>query len=186
MAHRKGHKAVFGIYESEDSVGNAIDRLRAAAYRSDDISILIPSKEGSPDFVFQKMTKAAKGAVIGVFFGFLTGVFVHFFVTASISVAAMMVILGVVGGLFGSRIPEYVVKRYDELSYGGGILVSVHAADSQRLKKAKEILEVSGAHGISVVREEKVSPNSPKFKSGLPPDHFDPFAKMDNDFRFKF
>ena len=56
----KGHKAVFGIYGSEPSVADAVDSLKVAAYRADDISILKPAKAGSPEFAFEKKTKAKK------------------------------------------------------------------------------------------------------------------------------
>jgi len=46
-------------------------------------------------------------------------------------------------------IPEYEAKRYQGLVKGGGILLSVHSDNSNETKRAKEILERTGAQDIS-------------------------------------
>jgi hypothetical protein len=53
------------------------------------------------------------------------------------------------GALIGMGIPEYVAKRYEGRVKDGGILLSVHSDDSQWTKKAKEILERTGAQDVS-------------------------------------
>ena len=50
-------------------------------------------------------------------------------------------------------IPEYEAKRYEGRVKDGGILLSVHSDDSQWTKKAKEILEQTGAQDISSTGE---------------------------------
>jgi len=52
-------------------------------------------------------------------------------------------------------IPEYEAKRYEGRVKDGGILLSVHSDDSQWTKKAKEILERTGAQDISSTGEAK-------------------------------
>ena len=56
---------------------------------------------------------------------------------------------GLTGALIGMGIPEYVAKRYEGRVKDGGILLSVHSDDSQWTKKAKEILERTGAQDVS-------------------------------------
>ena len=50
-------------------------------------------------------------------------------------------------------IPEYEAKRYEGRVKDGGILLSVHSDDSQWTKKAKEILERTGAEDVSSTGE---------------------------------
>jgi hypothetical protein len=60
---------------------------------------------------------------------------------------------GVTGALIGMGIPEYEAKRYEGRVKDGGILLSVHSDDSQWTKKAKEILERTGAQDVSSTGE---------------------------------
>ena len=50
-------------------------------------------------------------------------------------------------------IPEYEAKRYEGRVKEGGILLSVHCDDSNWTKRAKEILERTGAQDISSTGE---------------------------------
>ena len=52
-------------------------------------------------------------------------------------------------------IPEYEAKRYEGRIKEGGILLSVHSDDSEWTKKAKAILERTGAQDISSTGEAK-------------------------------
>jgi hypothetical protein len=50
-------------------------------------------------------------------------------------------------------IPEYEAKRYEGRIKKGGILLSVHADNSEWAHRAKEILERTGAEDISSTGE---------------------------------
>ena len=50
-------------------------------------------------------------------------------------------------------IPEYEAKRYEGRIKHGGILLSVHCDNSEWTKKAKQILEDTGAEDISSTGE---------------------------------
>jgi hypothetical protein len=52
-------------------------------------------------------------------------------------------------------IPEYEAKRYEGRVKEGGILLSVHSDTSDEIKKAKEILERTGAQDISSTGESR-------------------------------
>jgi uncharacterized membrane protein len=56
---------------------------------------------------------------------------------------------GITGALIGLGIPEYEAKRYEGRIKEGGILLSVHCDDSNWTKRAKEILERTGAQDVS-------------------------------------
>ena len=65
--------AVFGIYSSRSGVENAVDALKAEAFRNTDISVLFPQNEGSKDFAHEKGTKAPEGAAAGAGTGAIVG-----------------------------------------------------------------------------------------------------------------
>jgi hypothetical protein len=50
-------------------------------------------------------------------------------------------------------IPEYEAKRYAGRVKDGGILISVHSDSSEWTKRAKEILERTGAQDVSSTGE---------------------------------
>jgi hypothetical protein len=60
---------------------------------------------------------------------------------------------GFTGALIGLGIPEYEAKRYEGRLQKGGILLSVHCDTSDEIKRAKEILERTGAEDISSTGE---------------------------------
>jgi len=74
--------AVFGIYRSRAAVEIGVEALRAADFRSTDVSVLFPENEGTKDFAHEKNTKAPEGtaagatsgAVVGGTLGWLAGV----------------------------------------------------------------------------------------------------------------
>src|SRR5258708_16903720 len=167
--------AVFGIYPSYAAVENGVDALKAAGFRNTDISVLFPENVGTKDFAMQKGTKAPEGAatgagtgaVIGGGLGWLAGIGalaipgVGPFIAAGPIVAALAgagvggAVGGITGALVGMGIPEYEAKRYEGRVKEGGILLSVHCDDSKWTKKAKEILEETGAEDISSTGETK-------------------------------
>jgi hypothetical protein len=161
--------AVFGIYPNVASVDNAVDALKSAGFRNSDISVLFPENTGTRDFAHEKNTKAPEGAatgagagaVVGGGLGWLAGIGALAipglgpFIAAGPIVAALAgagaggAVGGLTGALIGMGIPEYEAKRYEGRVKDGGILLSVHSDDSAWTKKAKSILEGTGAQDIS-------------------------------------
>ena len=60
---------------------------------------------------------------------------------------------GIAGALVGMGIPEYEAKRYEGRVKDGGILLSVHSDNSDWTKRAKMIMEATGAQDISSTSE---------------------------------
>ncbi len=165
--------AVFGIYRDYAGVENAVDALKEAGYRNTDISVLFPENAGTKDFAVKKDTKAPEGAatgagtgaVIGGGLGWLAGIGALAipglgpFIAAGPIVAALAgvgvggAVGGVTGALIGMGIPEYEAKRYEGRVKEGGILLSVHSDNSEWTKKAKGILEQTGAQDIASAGE---------------------------------
>ena len=165
--------AVFGIYPNRTSVDSAADALKAAGFRNTDISVLFPDKTGTKDFAHEKDTKAPEGASTGAGTGALLGGGLGWlagigalaipglgpFIAAGPIMAALAgagvggAVGGLTGALIGMGIPEFEAKRYEGRVKDGGILLSVHSDDSQWTKKAKEILERTGAQDVSSTGE---------------------------------
>jgi len=165
--------AVFGIYNDAVSVGGGLQALRTAGFRNTDVSILMPENTGTKDFAHTKETKApegattgaASGAVIGGVLGWLVGIGAlaipglgPFLAAGPImgmlaGAGAAGVAGGIVGCLVGLGIPEYEAKRYEGRIKNGGILLSVHCDNSDWVKRAKKILEETGAEDVSSAGE---------------------------------
>jgi hypothetical protein len=167
--------SVFGIYTSYTNVENGVDGLKAAGFSNRDISVLFPESAGTKDFAVAKATKAPEGAttgagtgaVVGGALGWLLGIGALAipglgpFIAAGPIMAALAgagvggTVGGLAGALVGMGIPEYEAKRYEGRVKDGGILLSVHSDSSDWTKRAKEILEATGAQDISSTGEAK-------------------------------
>ena len=165
--------AAFGIYVDRLAVENAVDKLKINGYRNTDISVLFPENIGTKDFAHEKHTKAPEGAttgagtgvVIGGALGWLAGIGslaipgVGPLIAAGPIVAALAgagaggTLGGIVGALVGMGIPEYEAKRYEGRVKSGSILLSVHCDNSEWTKRAKQILEDTGAEDVSSAGE---------------------------------
>src|SRR6202050_2347170 len=66
-------KAVFGIAKSESQAILIADRLRAAGFSENDVSVLFPDKQGTKDFAHEQHTKAPEGAAVGAGSGAVLG-----------------------------------------------------------------------------------------------------------------
>jgi len=165
--------AVYGIFRTRNQAENAVDRLVAAGFRTEDISVLLPENVGTKDFAHEKNTKAPEGTttgavtggVVGGTLGLLAGIGALAipglgpFIAAGPIMATLAgvgaggAVGGLVGALIGMGIPEYEAKRYEGRIKEGGILMSVHCDNSDWTKKAKELLEQTGAEDISSTGE---------------------------------
>jgi hypothetical protein len=184
--------AAFGIFASRASAETAVDRLTAAGFSNQDVSVLMSDKGGSKDFAAEKNTKAPEGATTGVgvggaiggTLGLLAGVGalaipgVGPLIAAGPIMAALAglgvggAVGGLVGALVGMGIPEYEAKRYEGRVKDGGILLSVHCDSSDEVSKAKDILKAAGAEDIASSGEKAVSTH------GVEKDHVDPATRI--------
>ena len=165
--------AAFGIYRNLEDLERGVDELRAASFRNEDVSVLFPDNEGSKQFAHEKHTKAPEGAATGATTGVLVGGALGWlvgigalaipglgpFIAAGPIMAALAgagaggTVGGLTGALIGAGIPEYEAKRYEGRIKNGGILLSVHCDDSHWTKRAKDILERTGAQDVSSAGE---------------------------------
>ena len=162
--------AVFGIYTDRSSVDRAVEALKGAGFSNNDVSALFPENKGTKDFAHEKSTKAPEGATTGAGTGALLGGGLGWlagigalaipglgpFIAAALAGAGVGgAVGGLTGALIGMGIPEYEAKRYEGRVKDGGILLSVHSDSSNETKRAKEILERTGAQDISSTGEAR-------------------------------
>ena len=165
--------AVYGIYNDRSKVEQAVEALKNANFRSEDISVLFPAGKNTKEFSVEKDTKspqgamagAGTGAAIGGVLGWLAGIGALIIPGAGPFIAAGPIVAalagagagglagGVAGALIGMGIPEHEANRYEKRIKKGGILLSVHADDRDLTDKAKDILEQTGAEDISYKAE---------------------------------
>jgi hypothetical protein len=165
--------SVIGIYPDRNTVSDAINVLRRAGYRTTDVSVLSSDNQGSKDFAHEKRTKALEGAALGAVGGAVIGAALAWLVStqivtisalrplvdagpvlATIAGAGAFGALGwVVGFLAGTRLSEYVAKRYAGRIRRGGILMSVHCDSPEWCDRAKKTLKDTGARQISSAPE---------------------------------
>jgi len=164
---------VYGIFRNRSQAETAVDRLVENGFRTEDISVLLAENVGTKDFAHEKHTKApegtatgaAAGGVVGGTLGLLAGIGALAipglgpFIAAGPIMATLAgagaggVVGGLVGALVGLGIPEYEAKRYEGRIKEGGILMSIHCDNSDWTKKAKGLLEQTGAEDISSTGE---------------------------------
>jgi hypothetical protein len=172
--------AVFGIYTSRPAVEQATDTLIKSGFSTSDISVLLPENLGSKEMGTQKATKAPEGAttgagtgaVLGGALGLLAGIGALAIPGVGPLIAAGPImgalagmgvggaVGGIAGGLIGMGIPEYEAKRYEGRLQKGGILLSVHCTTSDEIKRAKDLMERTGAEDVSSTGESSVSSKS--------------------------
>src|SRR5262247_1781727 len=157
-------QAVFCLAQTEAQAIAIVDRLKAAGFSANDISVLFLDKTGTNDFAHEHHTKAPEGAAAGAGTGGLLGGALGWLVgigalaipglgpfiaagpimAALSGVAAGAALGGIAGALIGLGIPEYEAKRYEGKINEGHVLISVHTDDRTERSRAKEILDRAG------------------------------------------
>jgi len=169
--------AAFAIFPNRSAAESAVDRLIAAGFSNQDVSVLMSDNDSAREFATEKNTKAPEGTttgvgvggVIGGTLGLLAGIGalaipgVGTLIAAGPIMGALSglgvggVVGGLVGALIGLGIPEYEAKRYEGRVKDGGILVSVHCDTSEEISRAKDVLKQAGGEDIASSGEKSVS-----------------------------
>ena len=164
MAH-----AVFCTVKTSTQATQIADSLKDAGFSHNDISVLMPDKDGTKDFAVDNQTKAPEGATAGVGTGALLGGGLGWLagigalaipgvgpliaagpIMAALTGAALGGSLGgVTGALIGMGIPEYEARLYEGKLKGGRILISAHSDNAEGTARAKQIFETAKAEDIS-------------------------------------
>jgi hypothetical protein len=173
MADSK-NAVVFGIYKGRAQAEIGVAQLIQEGFASADISALLQAGGDTRDFAHEKNTKAPEGTTAGVAaggavggtLGLLAGIGAIAIpgigpflaagpiMTTLAGLGAGGAVGGLIGALAGMGIPEYEAKHYEGRIKNGGTLLSVHCDTSDEVKRAKEVLEQTGADDISSSGEE--------------------------------
>jgi len=165
--------AVYCIAKSPTQTERIVDLLLTSGIRDQDISVLLPDRDGDRDFAHEHNTKAPEGAVTGASAGGITGGVLGLLagigalaipgvgsliaagpIMAALSVAAVgAAVGGIAGSLIGMGIPEFEARRYEDMVKGGNILMSVHSERSEETCRIKDIFLNAGAEDISTTSE---------------------------------
>jgi hypothetical protein len=167
------NQAVVGIVHTRVEAETLVDCLKAARFADNDISVLLPDKEGTQDFAHDNSTKAPEGAIAGVSTGGAIGGVIGVLagigaltipgvgpliaagpILAGLSGAAVgATIGGVAGALIGMGIPEYEAKLYEGRIRDGNILIAAHCLNGEQLKVAEDLFRHNKATDIHRVGE---------------------------------
>jgi hypothetical protein len=173
---------VIGAIKPRERVDNILKQLQAAGIPEKDISLVAPDDREGPDPADEKPREnadrvhdltvgaAAGGIALGAL-GCLVGLAslaipgLGLFIVAGPLAAVLGDVavggaLGVVaGGLIGLRVPEHKAKAYEESLRTGSTIISIHAATSDALRKARNILtNAEAAEIIEVVSDADIVP----------------------------
>jgi rhodanese-related sulfurtransferase len=161
--------AVFGIYSSSLGAECGAADLISAEFSSRDISVLLPDVLSTQGAEGTSAGATAGGRLSGAL-GILEGAGALVIPGVGPLVAAGPIlsglaglrvgdtVKGLVGALVGLGIPEYAAKRYEARVKDDGTLLSVHCETPARVKRAKQVLNSSGADDVASEesRSEKV------------------------------
>ena len=184
-------KAVYGIYTNRSHAEEAVEALREAGFRAQDLSVILPENVGSKDIGYEKHTKApehaakggAAGGVLGGAVGWLLGMGalaipgVGPFIAAGPIMGALAglgagsVLGGLAGALTGMGVPEYEAKRYEGRIRSGGALISIHCETDVWTSRAKDMLRHTGAEDISTTDVAPVSRRDRVVEEPVPVEH---------------
>jgi hypothetical protein len=184
MDNRK--TSVFGIYSGTIEAERAVGSLVLAGFSNNDISVLLPDRQGTKEFAHERHTKApegttagaASGGILGGTLGLLAGIGALAipgagpFIAAGPIMAALAglgvggAVGGLIGALIGLGIPEYEATRYEGRLKAGGVLLSVHCDTREEITRARDVLGHTGATDIASAGESSVTdePRTPAYK----------------------
>lgn len=171
----RNSSTVLGIFPTYNRVDSGVDAciaawlaLKAAGFRNTRMSVISPEDIASRDLRRHKTTKAPEGALagggsgalLGSVLGWLAGIgslgipgagsFMAAGPTATAIVGAGVgaAVAGIMGAVIGDGIRKDEVQRY-EGQIDRGILLTVQPENSERVWRARQILEWTGAQDIS-------------------------------------
>lgn len=169
-------KAVIGMVDSQMQAERVVATLHQRGFTGNNISVLLPDKQGTKDFAHEQNTKAPEGAMAGAGTGGVLGGTLGLLVgigslaipglgpliaagpllAALSGAAAGAAVGGLTGALVGMGIPEIEAKAYEGKIKGGNILIAVHVDSSDEKTAAEDILKSMGAKSVQATAEANV------------------------------
>jgi len=177
----QNRSTVVGVFEDRRHADQAVNDLRKAGFREDQIGVAMRHDQGATDVTSEGETEAGTGAVAGVLTGLGLGALAGLGVLSGMipvigpaiaggtlgiilsNAAAGAGIAGLVGALIGAGIPEHEAKYYQGEFEAGRTIVTVNA--DGRVGEAMAILRRHGAYdmdtrGTAVSTSASVTPSA--------------------------
>lgn len=148
-------KTIIGLFGSATAAQGAVDRLRAAGWLPDEISVVLRDAEASACTAHcpEGGSGLAAGALGGAFVGGLGGLLAGLGLLAVGPIAATIggaALGGATGGMLGLLVEHGISQKearlYQIAVENGAILVAVHT-NEDRADAARAILEAEGSGG---------------------------------------
>jgi uncharacterized protein (TIGR02271 family) len=164
---------VVGVFEDQRQARQAVEELRRAGFRDDQIGVAARDREARRDVEGKTETYAEEGAVTGVVAGAAAGGLWGIAIAAGLlpaigpviaggtlaailaSAATGAAVAGIVGALIGLGIPEEEARYYETEFKAGRIIVTVKA--DGRSSEALAILRRFGAYDVTTPRMTRES-----------------------------
>lgn len=165
--------AVTGIYPTKANLENGALALRKAGFRISDISVLFSQNPGTAEHEHISAANAAEGRATGTSSGAAAiaslgwlpgissltipglGVFIAAGpVVSAITAAPLDAVDGLAGGLAALGLSPSDADTFRDEIMDGTTLISVHSDNGYWAKRAKEILERTGARNILITGKD--------------------------------
>ena len=159
---------VTATFKTRAAAEVAVDRLVAAGFFQEDISLLVTDTARSANFTIKESTKSqeyeATGAEAGGVFGAITALLISASVipTGGMSLVAIGPVAatlaglgagglagGLIGALVGAGVPEHEAKLMEKDVQGGAILLAVTVDNKDEQKLAERILKDTDATKVA-------------------------------------
>jgi Heat induced stress protein YflT len=186
---------VVGVFDDDDQARRAIDALKRAGFREDQIGFIRRHGDGSPaDDETKPDTgkKVARGVVGREVLGGILGAAVSLLIpdfgpaiaggilAETLGGVADRAAGGIIGALTDMGVPEEEARYHQGEIDAGRVIVTVRA--DGRAQEARDILRQNGAHDATD-REGRYGPNAPagKYEPSAAPGAYDPNATPRRD-----
>ncbi len=134
------HKSVFSIATTRAQAGSVVERLKAASFSNEAISVLFPESATSQEFAREKSTRVPVGTAAG----------------------------GITDGLIGLGMPAAEAKHFDEKVQEGNLLVSVQTENADEIARATEVFTRGGAGADDICAADEAA--APATNDAVSPD----------------
>jgi hypothetical protein len=156
--------AVFGLYPSVMGSEQGAADLISAGFPCPDISVLLADFRSERDLASPRKSGASAGGVLSGALGILSGGSARMMagvgpIVAAGPIAARLESMGCAapeglsGALVDWGIPVFEAKSFEGRIQDGGTLLAVRCETPARVKRAKQVLNSSGAEDVAALEE---------------------------------
>jgi hypothetical protein len=158
--------AIFGVYPSDMYAERGAADLISAGFPTPDISVLLADLRSKRELAGIDSSGTAAVGLLNGALGILSGESAHVIpgmgpivaagpITTRLQSLGSGVAEGLSGALVDWGIPEHEAKSYQDLIQDGGTLLAVRCESPAQAKRAKQVLNSSGADHVAASQESR-------------------------------